>query len=108
MPCAAQASALEIYNEEIRDLLGKGPPAGIAHGSPASPMLIAFSYAHACWALHNTIAYLVWDPQSLWGFRSCIYVEEGLGEWPTHTNYCLEKCIARMPALLVSCAWPRG
>ena len=28
---AAQASMLEIYNEEVKDLLGKGPPAGKKH-----------------------------------------------------------------------------
>ena len=26
-----QASMLEVYNEEIKDLLGKGPPAGMLH-----------------------------------------------------------------------------
>ena len=26
-----QACMLEVYNEEIKDLLGKGPPAGMLH-----------------------------------------------------------------------------
>ena len=29
--CTMQASMLEVYNEDIRDLLGKGPPAGNIH-----------------------------------------------------------------------------
>ena len=31
--CVMQASMLEVYNEDIRDLLGKGPPAGDIHPS---------------------------------------------------------------------------
>ena len=36
-----QASMLEVYNEEIKDLLGKGPPAGSSHAWPLPCSLLS-------------------------------------------------------------------